>query len=165
MKRARELHDLSPRVGFKIIADDKGFPAIRRLQQGGVRCIATCLFSVSQAAIAATVGAYGICPFVSRARETGIDAGAAIRTIRSAYDRLELAPLIIAASLKGLADVELSIAAGADVVAMRYPLVREMMGHLLSSPAEALFARNWANVKGEDVAYLQGPGTPNGLAE
>ena len=163
--RARDLHALSPRVGFKIIADEKGFPAIRVLQQEGIRCIATCLFSVSQAAMAATVGAYGICPFVSRAREIGMDAGQILRTMRAGYDRLAQAPLIVAVSLKGLADVELAIAAGADVVAMRYPLICEMMGHPLSSRAEALFAKNWARVKGEDVAYLQHASTQDGLAE
>ena len=61
--RARELHKMSDRVNAKIIADQKGFEAIRILQQEGLDCIATCLFSISQAAIAAMVGAYGICPF------------------------------------------------------------------------------------------------------
>ena len=163
--RARELHDLSSRVGFKILSDTKGFPAIRALQQDGIQCIATCLFSISQAAMAATAGAYGICPFVSRAREIGVDAAQVIRAIREGYDRLEHPPLIVAVSLKGLADVELSIAAGADVVAMRYPLIEQMMGHVLTTRAEALFAKNWANVKGEDVGYLAHLMEQEGVAE
>jgi TalC/MipB family fructose-6-phosphate aldolase len=163
--RARELHALSSRVGFKILADAKGFPAIRMLQQEGISCIATCLFSVSQAAMAATVGAYGICPFVSRAREIGLDASEVVGTIRRGYDRLEKPPLVIAVSLKGLADVELSIAAGADVVAMRYPLIEQMMGHVLTTRAEALFAKNWARVKGEDVGYLSHLMAQEGIAE
>jgi hypothetical protein len=29
-----------------------------------------------------------------------------------------------------------------------------MMEHPLSSKAEELFAKNWANVKGEDISYM-----------
>ena len=47
IERARELRKISPRVCAKIIADEKGFRAIRVLQQEGINCIATCLFSVS----------------------------------------------------------------------------------------------------------------------
>lgn len=165
VKRARSLHSISERVGFKILADEKGFPAIRILQQEGIDCIATCLFSVSQAAVAATVGAYGICPFVSRSREIGIDAGEVIATIRDGYDRFDHRPLIIAVSLKGLADVELALAAGADAVGMRFPLLEQMMGHVLTSKAERLFAKNWANVKGEDIGYLSSYLGEGGIAE
>jgi TalC/MipB family fructose-6-phosphate aldolase len=163
--RARELHALSARVGFKILADGRGFTAIRVLQQEGISCIATCLFSVAQAAVAASVGAFGICPFVSRAREIGMDAAEIIRTIRTGYDRRESAPAIIAVSLKGVADVELALAAGADAVGMRYPLIAQMMSHPLTTRAEELFARNWANVKGEEVGYLRGFMNSEGVAE
>ena len=37
---------------------------------------------------------------------------------------------------------------------MRYPLIKQMMGHLLSRKAELLFTRNWVHVRGEDIAYL-----------
>jgi transaldolase len=154
------LHAIAPdRIGFKVIADPKGFRAIRVLQLEGIDCIATALFSVAQASIAATVGAFGICPFVSRARAIGMDPHTVISDIRTGYDRLIAsgvdAPEIIAVSLHGVGDVELSIRAGADAVAMRYPLVEEMMRHPLSEKADALFAKNWANVKGEDVSYLR----------
>ena len=163
--RARQLHQLSPRVGFKIVADEKGFRAIRELQMGKIRCIATCLFTVSQAAIAATVGAYGICPFISRARDNGLDPFAIVKTIKEGYSKLSRSPEIIAVSLKGLADVETAIAAGADALGMRYPLIRDMMEHVLTKNAEVLFARNWANVKGEDVSYLKADTTTIGVAE
>ena len=163
--RARELHEISPRVGFKIIADTKGFPAIRHLQQLGINCIATTLFTISQAAVAASVGAFGICPFVSRADAIGMDPFQTIAAIRQSYDRLERPPEIIAVSLKGLADVELAISAGADAVGMRFPLLEEMMQHPLSSKAEALFAKNWQNVKDEDVSYLKHSMQIQGVAE
>ena len=155
VERARELNTLDrERVGFKVIADPKGFRAIRILQQEGIDCIATALFSVAQASAAATVGAFGICPFVSRAREFGIDPAAMLSDIRRGYDRLDDSPEIIAVSMKGVGDVELALAAGVDAVAMRYPLVGQMMQHPLSRRAETLFASNWANVKGEVVDYL-----------
>jgi transaldolase len=57
VERAREMRRFSSRVNAKIIADRKGFEAIRILQREGIDCIATCLFSLSQAAVAAMVGA------------------------------------------------------------------------------------------------------------
>ena len=81
------------------------------------------------------------------------------------YSRLEKAPEIIAVSLKNLTDVELALNAGVDAVGMRYPLIKQMMEHPLSQKAEVLFARNWANVKGEDVGYLQQAMRAEGIAE
>ena len=164
--KARKLNAIAPKqVGFKLISDEKGFQAIRRLQKEGINCIATALFSVSQAAIAACVGAFGICPFVSRARDFGIDASELLLSIREGYDRLATAPEIVVVSLKSVADVDLALASGADAVAMRYPLIQQMMQHPLSTKAELLFAKNWANVKGEDIGYLRHALTAEGISE
>jgi transaldolase len=152
--RARSLHGISPQVGFKIIADEKGFRAIAALQRESIRCIATTLFSISQAAMAASVGAFGICPFVSRGLYIGLNMYEILAAIREGYDRLDGPPQIIAVSLKNLSDVELALSAGVDAVGLRYPLLKQMMEHPLSEKAELLFAKNWARVKGEDVSYL-----------
>ncbi len=165
VERAHELRKLSDRVNMKIIGDEKGFTAIRRLQQEGINCIATCVFSVSQAAVAAMVGAYGICPFVSRAKEIGIDPFEVIARIKRCYDEMENPPIIFAVSLKGIGDIDDAFAAGANTIALRYPLLRQMMGHVLTSKAEALFAKNWANVKGEDVSYMADKIKMEGIAE
>jgi len=155
VERAGRLNEIAPgQIGFKIVANEEGFWAIRDLQRRGIDCIATTLFSPSQASVAACVGAFGICPFVSRARAAGIDPATMLRTIKNGYVALPKPPEIIAVSLKGVADVDMALAAGVDAVAMRYPAIREMMQHPLSERAEALFAANWANVKGEDVGYL-----------
>ena len=163
--RVTALRKLSDRVCGKIIADEKGFEAIARLEKQGIHCIATCLFSISQAAVAAMVGAYGICPFVSRAREQGIDIFGIIRTIKDCYGEMDKAPEIFAVSMKGVADVDGAFAAGADSVALRYPLLQGMMSHILTTRAEALFAKNWANVKGEDIGYMRDKLKMEGVAE
>ena len=162
---ARELHQVSPQVGFKIIANEKGFHAISILQKEGISCIATCLFTLAQASVAATVGATGICPFVSRAQAIGMDAFATLSEIKRGYERLTNAPEIIAVSMKSVADVELALRAGVDAVGMRYPMIRDMMSHPLSDKAELLFGKNWGNVKGEDAAYLASGMKMEGIAE
>ena len=165
VERARKLRRISPRVCAKIIADEKGFEAIRILQSEGINCIATCLFSISQAAVAAMVGAYGICPFVSRAKEIGMDMTHIISSIKACYSQMEKAPEIFAVSLKGVADIDEAFAAGTDSIALRYPLMQKMMTHVLTEKAEALFGKNWMNVKGEDVSYLYGKMNTDGIAE
>ena len=165
VERARKLHKISPNTGFKIISDEKGFWAIRQLQKEGIDCIATALFSMAQAAVASTVGAFGICPFISRSREIGIDPHQMLRSIKEGYAGHEKPPRIVAVSLRTVADVEAVLAAGADAVAIRYPLIREMMEHPLSKKAEVLFGKNWSRVKGEDVRYLTQSGSHEGEAE
>ena len=165
IKKAKELYKVSKQVGFKIISDEKGFLAIRELQKMGINCIATTLFTISQAMIAAKVGAFGICPFVSRAKAIGMDAYDILTTIKEQYSKLSKAPEIIAVSLKGVADVDFAIKASVDAVGMRYPLIKEMMYHPLSAKAEILFAKNWANVKDEDVSYIKNAMKAEGVAE
>jgi len=165
VERGWALHGLSPRVGFKIIANEKGFRAIRRLQADGISCIATGLFSISQAATAAAVGAFGICPFVARAQDAGIDVEWMLETIRAGYEELSTPPEIIAVSLRSLSDVERALAAGVDAVGMRWPLMQKMFAHPLSDQAELLFAKNWAKVKGENIEYLHHAMRMEGMAE
>jgi transaldolase len=146
-------------VGFMKIKDinpANNIPAeiFSKLQKEGINCIATTLFTVSQAVIAASVGAFGICPFISRSYINGIDPYRAIRYIKKGYSQLEKAPEIIAVSLKNTGDIDNVIFAGADAIGLRYFLIKEMMEHPLSGRAEELFARNWANVKGEDISYM-----------
>jgi hypothetical protein len=74
-------------------------------------------------------------------------------------------PKIFAVSMKGVADVDGAYAAGTDAVALRYPLLKDMMFHILSERAEALFAKNWANVKGENVDYMKNVLKLKGIAE
>jgi len=154
IERAHKLHTISPQVGFKIISNEKGFFAISKLQKEGINCIATTLFTVSQAVIAASVGAFGICPFISRSYMNGIDPYRTIRYIKQGYSQLEKAPEIIAVSLKNTGDIDSAISTGADAIGLRYFLIKEMMEHPLSSKAEELFTKNWANVKGEDISYM-----------
>ncbi len=163
--RARELRKISDRVNAKIIGDHKGFKAIKVLQEEGIDCIATCLFSQSQAAIAAMVGAYGICPFYSRAKDIGMDMIKIIQNIKDGYKSLDNPPKIFAVSLKSVSDVNEVLAAGTDAIALRFPLIEKMMTHVLTEKAEALFIKNWEHVKEEDVSYFKNDKFLTGLAE
>jgi|SRR5690554_14173 len=154
IKKAEKLHNISSRVGFKIIANKKGFYAIKELQAKGIKCIATALFDISQASIAANIKAYGICPYVSRARMNGLNAFKILTDIKRGYMQLANPPQIIASSFKDLSDVELALSAGVDAVGMRYETIEVMMNHYLSNEAEILFGKNWKAIKDENVSYL-----------
>ena len=172
--RVKELYAMNPkRVRGKIIANDKGLRAVKKLREDGILSVATCLFSVSQAACAAMVGAESICPFVTRATAAGMDMYGIIASIKRGYKALDekygegRAPRILAASLKSTADVNDAFTAGTDAVALRYPLLKEMMNHILTTKAENLFLENWENVKGEKerVQYRHELNKISGIAE
>ena len=72
------------------------------------------------------------------------------------YHREPVYPMMLALlSWPFPADIRFLRSIGVDAVGMRWPLMRQMMFHQESERTELLFAKNWANVKGEDIGYLQ----------
>ena len=155
VEKARRIHAIDPqRVGVKILSNTQGFSAMRVLAAEGIDCIATGMFTYTQALIAADAGAYAISPFVGRGTEAGLDMIQMIRNTRAAYDRMGKAPEILAASIHNLEEVEASFAAGADAVASSYDLLVQMANCELSRKTELSFGEAFARIKGEDVSYL-----------
>ncbi len=152
---ARRIHAIDPqKVGVKILSDTKGFTAMRVLSAEGIDCIATGLFTLTQACVAAQVGAYAISPFVARGMEAGLDMYKMIRLTRECYDRMKNPPEILAASIRTIDHVYNSFAAGADAVATSYEMIEQMCNHPFSRQTELSFGEAFAQIKGEDVSYL-----------
>ena len=151
----RRLHALDPqRVGVKILSNTQGFSAMRVLSAEGVRCVATGMFTYTQALIAAYSGAYAISPFVGRGSAAGLDMYEMIRLTKEKYKELENPPEILAASIHNLDEINRSFAAGADAVAASFDLLMQMVNCDLSRMTELSFGEAFAKIKGEDVSYL-----------
>lgn len=152
---AHKLSKLSPsRVGVKIISNVNGFAAMRQLSSEGIRCIATGMFTYEQAYMAALAGAYAISPFLGRGNEAGLDMADMIHKTRVLYDRLGVETEILAASIHNCEEARIAFESGADSVAVGIKTLCEMCENPLSVKTELSFGAAFANIKGEDVSYL-----------
>ncbi|MCI6693075.1 MULTISPECIES: transaldolase family protein [unclassified Clostridium] len=154
VRKSLDLCSLSPRVGVKIISTSDGFQAIKILSDMGIKCIATGLYTVWQAVIAAQVNAFAISPFIARGIEYGLDMETTIKTIRKIYDKMESSPEILAASVRTIKDAELAIRAGADSLAIGFPLLLEMLHCQYTELTEVSFGKAFSLIKDEDTSYL-----------
>ncbi|MBP3853674.1 MAG: hypothetical protein J6D18_03805 [Erysipelotrichaceae bacterium] len=139
IQMAHDCCRLSKRVGVKIPSCEEGFLAIRQLSKEGIDCIATTLFTYSQAYMALATGAYAISPFMHRGQNEGLDMNETLRQIRALYDRYENAPEILAASIRTGQEAQEAILNGADAIAAHYGVLAEMMN---SSPSRKVI-RSW----------------------
>ena len=67
------LMSLSPNIIVKIPGTPEGFIAIRKLREEGIKTLATAIYSVNQALMAANCGAAYVAPYVNRMCNLEVD--------------------------------------------------------------------------------------------
>ena len=145
---ARRLHEMDPLLAVKIAANKEGLAAVKILVPEGVRTNATLIFNPTQALLAGLAGSPFISPFVGRARMVGYDGIDAIRKMRQLLDAFGCTKTnLIAASLKDVEQVIASIIAGADSVAVTFPIFEAMCNHPLTSEGLAAFTGFFDNIQ------------------
>lgn len=141
---ARYLHQMDSLLAIKIAANREGLTAVKALVTEGVRTNATLIFNPAQALLAGLAGSPFISPFVGRANMCGYDGIAAISKMRQLLDAFELKrTCMIASSLKDVDQVIESIAAGANAVAVPFPLFEAMCHHPLTVHGLEAFVREY----------------------
>lgn len=119
------------RICIKIPSTWEGFQACRALEAQGTKTLATTLFSMEQAALAAEVGCSYIAPYINELKaqfEPGYrDPDPAFKLTAEAqryFERFEKPPRVIPASLTSVK--ECMMMAGADYVVVAPPLLYEL---------------------------------------
>ena len=131
---ARRLHSIDPLLAIKITANKAGLAAVKILVPEGVRTNATLMFNPTQALLAALAGSPFISPFIGRAKMTGNEGIDAIQKMRQIMDAFGLNRTnLIAASIKDVDQVIESIIAGANSVAVTFPVFEAMCEHPLTT--------------------------------
>jgi transaldolase len=129
---ALELHEMDPNLAVKVTCSTEGIKAIRELIPKGVRTNCTLVFTAAQGFAAGLAGSTFISPFVGRSEMAGYDGIELIRQIRTIYDAYGFETCIVAASLKSVHQMTLSILAGAHAVAVTWPIFYSMLNHPLT---------------------------------
>ena len=153
---ARRLNAIDPGLAIKVIANKAGLTAIKILVEEGICTNATLIYNPTQALLGTLAGSPYLSPFVGRARMVGYDGVETIRKIRQllcAFGLQEKTNLV-AASIKDVDQVIESIIAGADSVAVRFPIFEAMCEHPLTDQGMAGFMDDDRKIPQADPTHV-----------
>jgi TalC/MipB family fructose-6-phosphate aldolase len=131
------------RVVPKIPMTAAGVRVARRLKQNGFRISFTAVTSVSQAYIAALVGADFVIPYYGRLANAGIPPTQRISEMAAVLAKAALPTRILAASIKSPLDATSALLAGAHDLTVSPQVLSSMPIDPLSEDAVARFQEDW----------------------
>ncbi|HIC96350.1 TPA: fructose-6-phosphate aldolase [Candidatus Bipolaricaulota bacterium] len=146
VREAQELASLHPNIVVKVPLIDEGIKAIKELSRMGIRTNATLNFSPAQALLAAKVGATYVSPFVGRLDAVGHIGMELVRQIKRIYDNYGFKTQIIVSAVRHPVHVLEAALAGADVVTMRYDIMKALFDHPLTDVGLEMFLEDWKRV-------------------
>lgn len=151
MYAAEAAYTMSDRVLIKVPTKKIGIQAHARLRDLGVKTMATTVFSLSQAILAAAAGASWVAPFVGPTHEYGKDALAFVAEIAKAFHGRPNAPGIIGGIIREPQAAYLSYAAGADAVVTFPSVYWEMLEHPGTTEWNDTFKAKWDDMEAAGV--------------
>ncbi len=154
MYAAEAAYSMSDRVLIKVPTKKIGIQAHARLRDLGVKTMATTVFSLSQAILAAAAGASWIAPFVGPTQAYGKDAIAFVAEIVAAFRNRPNAPGIIGGIVREPVAAHLSYAAGADAIVTFPSVYWEMLEHPGTTEWNDTFKGKWDDM--ETAGVLDG---------
>ncbi len=148
IEEAKRLTDMAPNLVVKIPANKEGIKAISKLVPQGINTNATLIFNPGQALAAGLAGSPFISPFIGRVHDCGQDGLQLFRDVRKMYDAYDIHSVVIAASIKNCYDAVQAVVAGADSLALTYPVFNELFEHPLTAVGIEKFTKDYYAVNG-----------------
>jgi transaldolase len=127
IKRAHALRVFSDRIIIKIPVTQQGLIAMKSLSADQVPIMATTIFQVNQALLAALAGAEYIAPYVGRMLDAGIDAYESLRSMAAIYKRYAFNTKILAAALKTPEQIKACAEIGIEAVTLKPGLFNQFI--------------------------------------
>ncbi|MCD6422262.1 fructose-6-phosphate aldolase [bacterium] len=143
IKEARRLHALHPNIVCKIPMTKDGLKAVKVLEQEGVRCNVTLVFSPLQAILAAKAGASFVSPFIGRLDDIGHRGMDLIEQLVFIWDNYGFESEIIVASIRHPQHVVEAALLGADIVTVPYRVIEQFTKHPLTDIGIERFLNDW----------------------
>lgn len=135
-------------VVVKIPMCMEGLEVIHKLEnERDVRVNVTCMMNSNQAAMALMAGASYVSLFVGRITDMGYDADATLAETLGFIERGGFDAEIIAASMRGIADIQRSFLAGAHIVTTPYKFLPAMVHHPRTVETIQEFKDAWDSAK------------------
>lgn len=146
---AKKLMALGDNVIVKIPATPAGLRAIRRLSKEGIKTLATAIYSVQQALMAANCGAAYVAPYVNRMCNNEMDGIGATLEICKIFKAQNIDCIVIAASFKNVYQVRQLVAGGVEAVTVGADIMEKMICNEDAIAATNDFVDGWEAYTGK----------------
>lgn len=143
IKEVKQLMSLSPNIIVKIPATPEGFIAIRKLRKEGIKTLATAIYSVNQALMAANCGAAYVAPYVNRMNNLEVDGIQAALDIQKVFKEQNINCKVIAASFKSTTQVKQLLVNGIEAVTIGADLFEKVVCNKEAVQAAKEFSDAW----------------------
>jgi transaldolase len=147
IKEGKELAKIAKNIVYKIPISEDGLAAAYELEKQGVKTNITLVFSLSQALLAAKVGASFVSPFIGRLEDNGEDGLKLIEEIVSVFNRYQFKSQIIAASVRNVYHVKKAAFLGCHIATVPYKVLTQMYRHFLTDKGLQVFLADWQKIK------------------
>ena len=143
---AERASEMAPNIAVKIPMTVAGLRAVPILEEKGISCNVTMVFSSTQAFLAMKAGATFVSLVISRLDAVANEGSILIEDAVTVKQNFGFSSEILAASLKTQNHVLACLRAGVDVVTIPETLFFQMYRHPLTDIGLAQFAKDWESV-------------------
>jgi len=143
IEEGREKSGWHDNVVIKLPCTPAGIGACSVLEEEGIPCNVTLVFSAVQGFLAASAGASYVSPFVGRLDDAGTDGMQVVEDLAEIFDRHGFTTKIIAASIRTPNHVTDAALAGAHIATVPYSVIRKCVLHPLTDKGLESFRKDW----------------------
>ena len=149
IRQGHQITEYGKNATVKVACTREGLKAVKILEDSGIPCNVTLVFSPTQAFLAAKAGATIISPFIGRLDDISYNGMDLIRTIVSMlrpYDYLKKTQVLVA-SIRHPVHVVEAAQAGAEIATMPPKVFDMLFKHPLTDIGLERFLKDWESVK------------------
>ncbi len=143
VSEGQELAKIASNVVVKVPMCEEGMVAVKKFTSLGIKTNVTLVFSITQALLAAKVGATMVSPFVGRLDDIGTDGMALAADIIEMYRNYDFKTEVLVASVRSPMHIQQAALLGADIATMPFKVMQQMTGHPLTTKGIELFMADW----------------------
>ena len=154
IEETKKLMSFSENIIVKIPATPNGLKAIKILKEQNIKTLATGIYSVEQALMAANCGAAYVAPYVNRICDLEIDGVKAALEIQKTFKQQNIDCKVLAASFKNMMQVKELMINGIDAVTISADLMEKLIYNKNTEYAVKDFVSAWKDYTGNDTLGL-----------
>lgn len=152
IKQAEHYITLGPQIVIKLPCNKTGFIACKKLADKGIRVNMTLCFSLTQALLAAKMGAAYVSPFIGRMNDNGYDGIKLIEEICQSYANYpDFGTQVLAASIRDTQQIKEVAKIGVDVVTISTKLLEQMIENELTLKGQEKFMADFYNMESNKI--------------
>ena len=154
IEETKVLMSLGDNIIVKIPATPNGLKAIKKLSEENIKVLATAIYSVQQALMAANCGAAYVAPYVNRMCNLEMDGVEVALQIQKVFREQNIPCKVLAASFKNMDQVNKLMIGGIDAVTVAPDLMERIVNNKNAQEATKDFVDGWESYTGQRKLVL-----------